>query len=106
MWHLRFNLHLSYQHLLVEHTKLVEVDRELGERLMMFQSVSTADIMTHKLTSPTLSVQSETFLPTIDTGMVLVYLLAHPNDSESPAYITKFRACLTRVLEMVRSHMK
>jgi hypothetical protein len=30
-------LHLSYQHLLEEQTKLVEVDRELGERLMMFQ---------------------------------------------------------------------
>ena len=29
------SLHLSYQHLL-EVTKLVEVDRELGERLMMF----------------------------------------------------------------------
>ena len=26
--------------------------------------------------------------------------------SESPAYITKFRACLTRALEMVRSHVK
>ena len=35
-------LHLSYQHLLEEQTKLVEVDRELGERLMMFQSVGTA----------------------------------------------------------------
>ena len=50
------SLHLSYQHLLEEQTKLVEVDRELGERLMMFQSVSTADMMTHKLTSPSMSV--------------------------------------------------
>jgi hypothetical protein len=32
------SLHLSYQHLLEEQTKLVEVDRDLGERLMMFQS--------------------------------------------------------------------
>ena len=53
-----------------------------------------------------MSVQSETFLPTIDTSIVLVYPLAHPNNSESPAYLTKFRACLTRALEMVRSHMK
>ena len=51
-------------------------------------------------------MQSETFLPTIDTSIVLVYPLAHPNNSESPAYLTKFIACLTRALEMVRSHMK
>ena len=43
-------------------------------------------------------------LSTIDTSMV--YLLAHPNYRESPAYLTKFRACLTRALEMVRSHVK
>jgi len=98
------SLHLACQHLLEEQTKLAEVDRELGERLMVFQS---ADKVAHKLTSPTLSVQSETFLPllsTIDTSMV--YLLAHPNYRESPAYLTKFRACLTRALEMVRSHVK
>lgn len=62
--------------------------------------------MAHKLTSPL--AQSETFLPllsTIDTSMV--YSLAHPNYKESPAYLTKFRAyCLTRALEMVRSHVK
>eukprot|EP00092_Neocalanus_flemingeri_P004451 GFUD01004786.1.p1 GENE.GFUD01004786.1~~GFUD01004786.1.p1 ORF type:complete len:913 (+),score=335.84 GFUD01004786.1:66-2804(+) len=98
------SLHLACQHLLEEQTKLAEVDRELGERLMVFQS---ADKVAHKLTSPTLSVQSETFLPllsTIDTSMV--YLLAHPNYRETPAYLTKFRACLTRALEMVRSHVK
>ena len=38
-----------------EQTKLAEVDRELGERLMVFQST---DKVAHKLTSPTLSVQS------------------------------------------------
>ena len=53
------------------------MDSELGERLMVSQS---ADKVAHKLTSPALSVQIETFLPllsTIDTRMV--YLLAHPN---------------------------
>jgi len=98
------SLHLACQHLLEEQTKLAEVDRDLGERLMVFQS---ADKVAHKLTSPTLSVQSETFLPllsTIDTSMV--YLQAHPNYRESHIYLTKFRACLTRALEMVRSHVK
>jgi len=98
------SLHLACQHLLEEQTKLAEVDRDLGERLMVFQA---ADKVAHKLSSPTLSVQSETFLPllsTIDTNMV--YLLAHTNYRETPAYLTKYRACLTRALEMVRSYIK
>ena len=37
------SLHHAYQHLLEEQTKLVEVDMELGERLMLFQSVSRHD---------------------------------------------------------------
>ena len=94
------SLHLACQHLMEE---LGEVDRELGERLMVFQS---ADKVAQKLTFPTLSVQSETFLAllsTINTSMV--YLLAHPNYKESPA-LTKFRACQIRALEMVMSHVK
>ena len=92
------SLHLTCQHLLEE---LAEVDRELGERLMVFQS---SDKVAHKLPSPT--VQSEIFralLSTINTSMV--YLLAHPNYKESPA-LTKFRACQIRALEMVMSHVK
>ena len=94
------SLHLACQHLMEE---LGEVDRELGERLMVFQS---ADKVAQKLTFPTLSVQSETFLAllsTINTSMV--YLLAHPNYKESPA-LTKFRACQIRALEMVMSYVK
>ena len=61
------SLYLACQHLLEE---LTEVDRELGERLMVFQS---SDKVAHKLTSTTLSVQSETFLAllsTFNTSMV------------------------------------
>ena len=61
------SLHLACQHLMKE---LGEVDRELGERLMVFQS---ADKVAQKLTFPTLSVQSETFLAllsTFNTSMV------------------------------------
>ena len=53
------------------------MDRELGERLMVFQS---ADKVAHKLTSHTLSVQSETFLAllsTINTSMVYWFTCLH-----------------------------
>lgn len=73
-------------------TKLAEVDRELGERLLMFQS---ADKVAHKPTTPTLSVQNETFILVLSTSMV--YLPAHPN--------YKFRACQNMAPEMVNSHM-
>ena len=57
--------------------------------------------------SPTLSVHSETFLPlltSIDDNML--YLTKHPEYRESAAHLTKFRACLSRALEMVRSHVR
>ena len=57
--------------------------------------------------SPTLSVHSETFLPllaSIDDNMM--YLTQHPEYRESAAHLTKFRACLSRALEMVRSHVR
>ena len=57
--------------------------------------------------SPTLSVHSETFLPlltSIDDNMR--YLTKHPEYRESAAHLTKFRACLSRALEMVRSHVR
>ena len=41
------SMHLAGQHLLKE---LAEVERELGERLLVFQ---LADMMVQKLTSPT-----------------------------------------------------
>ena len=66
-----------------------------------------ADKVAHKLMSPTLSVHSETFLPlltSIDDNML--YLTQHPEYRESAAHLTKFRACLSRALEMVRSHVR
>ena len=98
------SLHVACQHLLEEQTRLAELDKDLGERLSVFL---TADKVTHKLTSPTLSVHSDTFLPllsSIDTN--ISYLLSHPNYKDSSAYLTKYRACLSRALDMIRSYTK
>ena len=48
------------------------MDRELGERLMVSQS---ADKVAHKLTSPALSVQIETFLPLLSTINTCLHIL-------------------------------
>ena len=96
------SLHDACQHLLEEQTRLSKLDKDLGERLSVFL---TAEKVAHKLTSPTLSVHSETFLPlleTIDTN--ISYLLAHPNYRDSPAYLTKYRACLSRAIDMLRTY--
>ena len=98
------SLHEACQHLLEEQTHLAELDKQLTERLTVFTS---ADKVAHKLTSPTLSVHTETFLPllsTIDTN--IIYLLQHSNYRDSPAYLTKYRASLSRALDMMRSYCK
>ena len=79
---------------MIGQTQLAQLDRDLSERLSVF---TTADKVAHKLTSPTLSVHSDTFLPllaTIDTN--ILYLGDHPTYKDSPAYLTKYRACLSR----------
>ena len=68
----------------------------------MFQFVSRRDDKEADL-PPRCSCRAS---PCCPPSTSMVYLLAHPNDRESPAYLTKFRACLTMVLEMVRSHME
>lgn len=98
------SLHVACQHLLEDQTRLATTDRDLGERLAVFLA---ADKVAHKLTSPTMSVHSEAFLPllaSIDTN--IKYLAAHPQYKDSPPYLTKYRACLSRALDMVRSNCK
>ena len=96
------SLHDECQHLLEEQTRLAQLDKDLAQRLSVFL---TAEKVAHKLTSPTLSVHSETFpslLETLDTN--ISYLLAHPTYRDSPTYLTKYRACLSRAMNMLRSY--
>lgn len=98
------SLHTACQHLLQEQTRLAEVSQQVQDRLTVFQE---ADRVAQKLTSPTLSVHSETFLPLlarIDES--ISYLNKNPNYMETSVYLVKFRACLSRALGMIRSHVK
>lgn len=98
------SLHTACQHLLEEQTRLAEVSQQVQERLQVF---TEADKVAQKLTSPTLSVHSETFLPLlarIDES--IIYLKKHSGYLECSVYLVKFRACLSRALEMIRSHVK
>ena len=97
------SLHDACQHLLQEQTRLAQLDKDLAQRLSVFL---TAEKVAHKLTSPTLSVQSESFLPLLETiDSNISYLLDHPTYKDSPAYLTKYRACLSRAMDMLRTYM-
>ena len=71
------SLHTACRHLLEEQTPLAKVSQQVQERLQVFNK---ADKVAQKLTSPTLSVHSETFFPLlarIDES--ITYLKKHPS---------------------------
>jgi len=97
-------LHVACQDLLQEQTQLSETNSQLQEKLKVFQEY---DKIVHKLESPTLSVQSETFLPLISRiDESISTLQEHSNYKESTIYLVKYRAALNRALDMIRTYVK
>ncbi|XP_023321299.1 conserved oligomeric Golgi complex subunit 3 [Eurytemora carolleeae] len=97
-------LHVACQHLLQEQTKLSETNNILQEKLKVFQEYEK---IVHKLGSPTLSVQSETFLPLLSRiDESITYLQANSNYKESTVYLVKYRAALNSALDMIRTYVK
>jgi uncharacterized phage infection (PIP) family protein YhgE len=69
------SLHTACQHLLEEQTQLSELSEQLSQRLVFF---TDADRIAQKLQSPTVSVNSETFLQLLDrTDECYSYVLEH-----------------------------
>lgn len=98
------SLHEACQHLLEDQTKLAEIDSDLQSRLAVFHQ---ADKVAHKLCSATFSVHSDSFFPLLtQIDSAILYLCQHSHYTEAATYLTKFRASLSRALEMVRSYVR
>ncbi len=98
------SLHTACQHLLEEQNRLTELSEEFSARLVYF---TDADRIAQKLQSPTLSVNSETFLQLLDRiDECYAYILDNPSFKQSGPYGVKYQACLSRALGMVRTHVK
>ncbi|XP_016121234.1 conserved oligomeric Golgi complex subunit 3-like [Sinocyclocheilus grahami] len=58
-----------------------------------------------KLNSPTLSVNSEGFIPMLSKlDECIEYVSSHPHFKDYPVYLTKFKQCLSRAMLLIKSH--
>lgn len=69
------SLHSACQHLLEEQTKLSSTNDKIGQKLVFF---TEADRINQKLTSTTMSVNSDMFFQLLDkTDQCFLYVLSH-----------------------------
>ncbi|XP_020896480.1 conserved oligomeric Golgi complex subunit 3 [Exaiptasia diaphana] len=96
-------LHEACEQLLHDQTKLVNMAESISNKLSYF---NTLEHLQHKLNSPTLSVNSESFIPLLtQLDECISYISSNPHFKESPVYLTKFKQCLNQSLHLIKSHV-
>ncbi|XP_012866445.1 PREDICTED: conserved oligomeric Golgi complex subunit 3 [Dipodomys ordii] len=59
----------------------------------------------NKLNSPTLSVNSEGFIPMLaKLDDCIMYISSHPNFKDYPVYLLKFKQCLSKALHLMKTY--
>ncbi|XP_035208176.1 conserved oligomeric Golgi complex subunit 3-like [Stegodyphus dumicola] len=97
------SLHEACEHLLTQQAKLVNSAETISEKLSYFNEL---EVLSQKISSPTLSVVSESFLPLLSRlDECIAYVEANINYKESPVYLARFRHLQSQALGMIRSYV-
>ncbi|NP_001137512.1 conserved oligomeric Golgi complex subunit 3 [Danio rerio] len=95
-------LHEACEQLLKEQSELVDLAESIQEKLSYFNELENINT---KLNSPTLSVNSEGFVPMLSKlDECIEYVSSHPNFKDYPVYLTKFKQCLSKAMQLIKSH--
>lgn len=95
-------LHEACEQLLKEQSELVDLAESIQEKLSYFNELENINT---KLNSPTLSVNSEGFFPMLSKlDECIEYVSSHPNFKDYPVYLTKFKQCLSKAMQLIKSH--
>uniref|UniRef100_W5K2Q5 Conserved oligomeric Golgi complex subunit 3 n=1 Tax=Astyanax mexicanus TaxID=7994 RepID=W5K2Q5_ASTMX len=95
-------LHEACEQLLKEQSELVDLAESIQQKLSYFNELENINT---KLNSPTLSVNSEGFVPMLSKlDDCIEYVSAHPNFKDHPVYLAKFRQCLSKAMQLIRTH--
>ncbi|KAI7808344.1 conserved oligomeric Golgi complex subunit 3 [Triplophysa rosa] len=95
-------LHEACEQLLKEQSELVDLARSIQEKLSYFNELENINT---KLNSPTLSVNSEGFIPMLSKlDECVEYVSSHPSFKDHPVYLTKFKQCLSKAMHLMKSH--
>ncbi|KAL8186710.1 UNVERIFIED_CONTAM: Golgi transport complex subunit 3 [Gekko kuhli] len=95
-------LHEACEQLLKEQSELVELAENIQQKLSYFNELENINT---KLNSPTLSVNSEGFIPMLaKLDDCITYISSHPNFRDYPVYSTKFKQCLSKAMHLMKMY--
>ncbi|XP_069061507.1 conserved oligomeric Golgi complex subunit 3 isoform X2 [Pleurodeles waltl] len=95
-------LHEACEQLLKEQSELVDLAENIQQKLSFFNELETINT---KLNSPTLSVNSEGFIPMLaKLDDCIMYISSHPNFKDYPVFLTKFKQCLSRAMHLMKTY--
>uniref|UniRef100_A0A668AYI3 Conserved oligomeric Golgi complex subunit 3 n=1 Tax=Myripristis murdjan TaxID=586833 RepID=A0A668AYI3_9TELE len=96
-------LHEACEQLLKEQSELVDLAESIQQKLSYFNELENINT---KLNSPTLSVNSEGFIPMLSKlDDCIEYVSSHPNFKDYPVYLAKFKQCLSKAMHFMKSHI-
>ncbi|XP_066562754.1 conserved oligomeric Golgi complex subunit 3 [Amia ocellicauda] len=95
-------LHEACEQLLKEQSELVDLAESIQQKLSYFNELENINT---KLNSPTLSVNSEGFIPMLSKlDDCVEYVSSHPNFKDYPVYLVKFKQCLSKAMQLMKTH--
>uniref|UniRef100_A0A8B9QNF1 Conserved oligomeric Golgi complex subunit 3 n=1 Tax=Anas platyrhynchos TaxID=8839 RepID=A0A8B9QNF1_ANAPL len=95
-------LHEACEQLLKEQSELVDLAENIQQKLSYFNELENINT---KLNSPTLSVNSEGFIPMLaKLDDCIAYISSHPNFKDYPVYLTKFKQCLSKAMHLIKTY--
>uniref|UniRef100_A0A8C5ACR8 Conserved oligomeric Golgi complex subunit 3 n=1 Tax=Gadus morhua TaxID=8049 RepID=A0A8C5ACR8_GADMO len=96
-------LHEACEQLLKEQAELVDLAESIQQKLSYFNELENINT---KLNSPSLSVNSEGFIPMLSKlDDCIEYVSSHPNFKDYPVYLAKFKQCLSKAVHFMKSHI-
>ncbi|OCT95579.1 conserved oligomeric Golgi complex subunit 3 isoform X2 [Xenopus laevis] len=95
-------LHEACEQLLKEQSEFVELAENIQQKLSYFNELENINT---RLNSPTLSVNSEGFVPMLTKlDDCISYISAHPNYKDYPVYMAKFKQCLYKAMHLMKNY--
>ncbi|XP_060583115.1 conserved oligomeric Golgi complex subunit 3-like isoform X2 [Ruditapes philippinarum] len=96
-------LHEACEHLLAEQTRLMNTAESISNKLSYFNEL---DSISSKLGSPQLTVTNESFVPMLSRlDECILYIKSNPQYKESDVFLARFRQCLSRALNLMKTHV-
>uniref|UniRef100_A0A182TA44 Conserved oligomeric Golgi complex subunit 3 n=1 Tax=Anopheles maculatus TaxID=74869 RepID=A0A182TA44_9DIPT len=97
------SLHQASESLLQDQTRLSDTGDEIKKRLKYF---TQAENISQRLHNPTFSVSNDTFVDILNTiDDCIEYMRVNPAFSEASAYAVKYRTCLAKATQMMKTYV-